>query len=319
MEPNSLVVKSNKLIEAKYKLNLNEQKIILYAVSKLNRNKDKFNILDLKTNEFTNLIDTSPKRYSEIRKIVKGMMDKKVIINTSKSELITNWVSSIEYIKNTGIIELEFSEKLVPYLLQLKEQYTKYDIKNILYLKNKYSIRIFELLKQYEKIGKREIKIDDLKKMLGCENKYKQFKEFKRNVLEIAKKEVNEHTDIDFEYKKITQGRKVIGIEFIIDARIDQEKWLIDNIYSKKQIKDMKEKSGLKTEKFNSKQCIDLYEIACKKTEHEDIDPYEYIRLNYNEMIKKGTARNKFAYLKKALDEDYAGAVIRLVFNYEIS
>ena len=48
---------------------------------------------------------------------------------------MANWVSSIDYIKDTGLIELEFSEKLIPYLLQLKEQFTRYELKNILHLK----------------------------------------------------------------------------------------------------------------------------------------------------------------------------------------
>lgn len=55
----------------------------------------------------------------------------------------------------------------MPYLLQLKERFTRYELKNILYFKNKYSIRIYELLKQYEKIGKREINIKELRGYLG--------------------------------------------------------------------------------------------------------------------------------------------------------
>ena len=65
MEKN-LVVKHNDLIEAKYDLNLNELKIILYAVSKLDREKEKFNLLTLNIREFFNLLGTTQERYSEI-------------------------------------------------------------------------------------------------------------------------------------------------------------------------------------------------------------------------------------------------------------
>lgn len=76
MEKN-LVVKHNDLIEAKYDLNLNELKIILYAVSKLDREKEKFNLLTLNIREFFNLLGTTQERYSEIREIIKELRKKK--------------------------------------------------------------------------------------------------------------------------------------------------------------------------------------------------------------------------------------------------
>ncbi len=107
---NKLVVKSNDLIEARYKLNLNEQKIILYAVTMLDRTKDKFNIISLNVKEFTELIGTTTERYTEIREVVRELRKKEIIINTNENELITGWLSSIDYIKASGMIELEFSE-----------------------------------------------------------------------------------------------------------------------------------------------------------------------------------------------------------------
>lgn len=316
MRENSLVVKSNKLIEARYDLNLNEQKIILYAVSKLDRNKEKFNILKLDVREFTELIGTTSERYSEIKEIVIELMKKQIRMNTRERELIANWVSSIDYIKDTGTVELEFSEKLIPYLLQLKEQYTQYQLKNILYLKNKYAIRIYELLKQYQNIGKREFDLDELKKIIGCENKYSDFRNFNKFVLDISKKELCEYTDICFEYEKISKGRKVVGIKFIIEGKVDKDEKLIDILYSSQEIESIKEKSGLENEQFNSKQIMELYEIAVSRTDSLDIDPFEYIRLNYINMINTGTVRSKFAWLKKALENDYAKATVQMKFNY---
>ena len=81
---NKLVVKSNKLIEARYTLSLNEQKIVLYAVSKLDTTKDKFNILELETREFMQLLNTSQFRYTEIRELVSNLMGKQVRIETDK-------------------------------------------------------------------------------------------------------------------------------------------------------------------------------------------------------------------------------------------
>ncbi|MGO1470388.1 MAG: replication initiation protein [Tissierella sp.] len=313
---NKLVVKANKLIEARYNLSLNEQKIILYAVSKLNREKEKFNILELETREFIKLLGTTGSRYVEIKKIVTGLMKKQVSIETEESDLVANWVSSIKYIKNTGEIELEFSENLIPYLLQLKESFTRYELKNILYLKNKYSIRIYELLKQYEIIGKREFELKEFKRILFLENQYERIYDFRRFVLEPVKEDLNKNTDINISYKEIKKGRKITGLLFKIEPKNQDEKMYIDFLNDFYDIKNMKLKMGLKNENFSPTQVMALYEKAVEMAGNEDVDLFEYIRLNYLHI--KDKARNKYAYLLKALENDYASAIGQISVDYYI-
>lgn len=82
---NNLIIKSNKLIEARYTLSINEQKLILYAVSKLDTRKDKFNILELETRDLMELLGTTIFRYAEIKELVIVLMSKQVrIVNTQK-------------------------------------------------------------------------------------------------------------------------------------------------------------------------------------------------------------------------------------------
>lgn len=320
MNENDVVIKHNRLIEAKYNLNSNEQKIILFAASKLDR--DRFNIIQIHTREFTDLLGTTSERYSEIRELVRELRKKEVIIkldNSKEKELITGWLSSIEY-KGDGIIELEFSQKLVPYLIQLQKLYTKYELRNILYLKSKYSIRIYELLKQYESIGKREFKVDEFKKIIGCdENKYTRMYDFEKYVLKFSQEEICNLTDICFEYEKIKIGRKVTSIKFSIESKIEKKEPIVDIFYSRKEIETIKLKSGLDYENFNSKQVMELYEIAVSKTDSEDLDPFEYIRINYENMINLGTVRNKFSWLRKALENDYAKAAVQIKLSYSIN
>lgn len=320
MNENDVVIKHNRLIEAKYNLNSNEQKIILFAASKLDR--DRFNIIQIHTREFTDLLGTTSERYSEIRELVRELRKKEVIIkldNSKEKELITGWLSSIEY-KGDGIIELEFSQKLVPYLIQLQKLYTKYELRNILYLKSKYSIRIYELLKQYESIGKREFEVDEFKKIIGCdENKYTRMYDFEKYVLKFSQEEICNLTDICFEYEKIKIGRKVTSIKFSIESKIEKKEPNVDIFYSRKEIETIKLKSGLDYENFNSKKVMELYEIAVSKTDSEDLDPFEYIRINYENMINLGTVRSKFSWLRKALENDYAKAALQIKLSYSIN
>ena len=315
---NDLVVKANKLIEARYKLNLNEQKILLYSISKLDSEQEKFNILSFKVTEFTELIGTTKDRYSEFKEIIKNLIGKRITIDTEEKELITTWLSSMEYKKDEGIVELEFSEKLIPYLLQLKKQFTRYQLENILHFKNKYSIRVYELCKQYQKIGKREFEVDEFRKMIGCEeNKYTRFYDFERFVLNTTKDEVNEHTDIHIDYEKIKKGRSVSKIKFTIKSKPDEQELIVKSLYTKQEIDAIRESSGLSKNRFDDKQLIELYSIAVKQVDNLDIDVFEYIKLNYQDMIRKGAVRNPYAYFRKALEQDFANAKHQIKFNFD--
>lgn len=314
---NNLVVKSNKLIQARYKLSLNEQKIILYAVSKLDREKEKFNILQIETNKFVKLLGTSQFRYTEVKELVSELMKKQVSIQTEKSDLIVNWVSSIEYLNNLGIIELEFSEKLIPYLLQLKKQFTRYELKNILSLKNKHSIRLYELLKQYETIGKRKFELKELKEILMLKGQYERIYDFKKYVIEPSRDEINQHTDISIDYQDIKTGRRITGILFKIQSKDQDEKVYIEYLNETYNIKEMKSAMGLIQENFSTKQIINIYTKAVSKLEQEEEkDIFKYIKLNY--LYIQDKAKNSYSYLLKALENDYAAAIAQVSLDYYI-
>lgn len=313
---NDLIVKSNDLVQARYDLSLNEQKIILYAASKLDRNKEQFNILTLNIRDFFNLLGTTKERYTEIRETVRELRRKEVIINTGNGEIITGWLSSIEYIRDTGVIELEFSKKLIPYLLQLKERFTRYQLKNILYLSNKHSIRIYELLKQYEGIGKRSFTVTELKEILMLQSQYNRFYDFERYVLKPTVEEINDYTDIKVSYEKIRKGRSIHEIRYSIEPKkvCKYIEYLEDNY----NIKDMKVNTGLQDENFNSEQMIKLYEIAINKLDEDledEKDIYSYININYKAMLEKDNIINRYSYLIDMLEHDRANAIVYIRTN----
>lgn len=310
---NGLVVKHNDLIEAKYKLNLVEQKIILYTVSQLDRDENNFKLVKVKISDIAELIGTEIHRYTEFKKIANDLMDKKVVLS-SRLNLDMRWLASSEYI-GEGIIELEFSEKLIPYLLQLKQRFTRYEIKNILSMKSSYSVRIYELMKQYENIGKREFELTEFKRCLGLkEDEYSRIYDFERFVLKVAKEEINRDTDLIIDYEKKRKGRKITGFLFIIQPRDTERQIYIEFLNEFYDIKNMQSKMGLSEEKFSPKQVMAIYEKAIERIGNEDINPFEYIRLNYLNI--KDKARNKYSYLLKALENDYAVAIAQIDMNY---
>ncbi|HBM17504.1 MAG TPA: hypothetical protein DD381_14340 [Lentisphaeria bacterium] len=116
-----------------------------------------------------------------------------------------------------GELFLRINREMRPFILGLKKNFTQYHIENIKPLKSGYSIRIFEMLKMNAwKSETYRIKLDELKKMFGIEDKYKLYTDFKKDVIERAKTELKEHCEIYFEYLEIKHGNKVAEIEFTI-------------------------------------------------------------------------------------------------------
>lgn len=277
---NSLVVKGNKLVEARYNLNLNEQKVLLYAISKLDRDKPEMDWVELDIKEMTDLMGIQGKQYEQFRATVRSLRRREVIIDTEQEELITGWLSSIRFYKNTGVVKLKFGDGLVPYLLQLQKTFTSYQIKNVLHLDSKYSIRIYELLKQYEGFKKptkdREFDIQDLRDKLGiAPDEYNRFYDFEKRVLKTSMQEINQHTDLKMTYEKIKNGRKIARIRFTVKYPDAEANDLAEKLYN---IPELKINCGLEQENWTAKQIADLYEMACTKA--EDVDGYAYIKLN---------------------------------------
>ncbi len=113
-------------------------------------------------------------------------------------------VNSFKYnIDGSGIIEATFHPDLKPYLIQLKNRYLMYDMENLLHISSSNSIRMYELLKAFEKIGKRSFEIEELKEILGVAEKYHgRYYNFKKRIIVQAQKDLNKYTDIAFTFRE---------------------------------------------------------------------------------------------------------------------
>jgi len=214
-----LIVKSNYIVEASYKLSVGEQRVIYVLTSMINKDDADFKLYKFTAKEFADIIGTKSKNiYSQVAQYVEALRDRDLTIIKEKSILKTKWLSSAEYFVDEGYVELEFSPKLKPYLLLLKERFTKLSLEQMVNFNSQYSGRIYELLKQYQNIGFRIFKIEDLKSLLGIEiGEYKLYGDFKRKILLKAQKEINyDNSELLIDFEEIKKGRKVESIRFII-------------------------------------------------------------------------------------------------------
>ncbi|MCB2309260.1 replication initiation protein [Clostridium estertheticum] len=214
----NLLVKSNYIIEASYRLGLQEQKIISLLTSKISKEDSEFTPYKFTRLEISNILINHKINLKELNKYITNLRNAELVIFKEDSTLYTKWLSSAEYFKN-GNIELCFDSKLKPYLLQLKEKFSKIYLDQIVSFNSIYSIRIYELLKQYEKVGSRLITVEKLRSILSINSTiYKRYADFKKQVITNTKIEINKKTDISFEVEEIKTGRKVTSLKFYIKS-----------------------------------------------------------------------------------------------------
>lgn len=222
-----LVVKANELIQkSRFNLSLQQQKIVLYLISQIMPQDDDFKLYSFTIPEFCRVCGItveSGKNYQDVKNAIKEIADKSLWIRlpNGKSTLV-RWIEKPYIDDKSGVIDIRLDADMKPYLLQLKENFTEYEIIYTLHFKSKYSIRLYELCKSihYNDLEEyhRRYSIEELRQLLGAES-YTVFKDFRRRVLEPAIDEINEYSDKEVNYQTITQGRKVIGIELFVKSK----------------------------------------------------------------------------------------------------
>lgn len=298
---NNLITKSNILIEANYKLTVTEQKIILYLVSKIRQEDTDFHMYTLPIKTFYELLGyTGYPKYSEMKKITKDLMSKVLEIREEKKLKQLSWLSYVEYNENEGSVNLSFDPRLKPYLLELKREFTSYKLKNVMELKSGYSIRIFEVLKKWQGIKQVKIDLDTLRKQVGADNKYIEYHNFKKKVLNVAFKEINEKTDINFRFTEIKKGRKVQALNFFISSKSNLE------ILNKEQKEDLKESVTLNNYSSAKKLILKLGAKLNQHTYRKWINEFgenNVLRV-VDEMQMKKNIENPIGYITYMLREN---------------
>ena len=224
---NKTVVKANDLIQkSRFNMTLQQQKIILFLISQVSPYDEDFKEYTFSIQEFCRVCGISllsGKNYQDIKRCVKDIADKSVWININGSEeTLLRWIEK-PYINNQeGTIRVRLDEDMKPYLLQLKENFTRYELIYTLYFKSKYTIRLYELvnsihyreLEEYRKV----IPLEELRKALGGET-YLEYRDFKRRVLDVAVNEINANSDKQVSYTPIKKGKSVVEIELCIQTK----------------------------------------------------------------------------------------------------
>ena len=222
-----IIYKDNFLIEASYNLTLDEQRLMLYCIGKLNP-VEPIQIQKIIIEDFANIFRLDKNSaYQQVKRAIDSIYNRSIKVRDPKQEKEFRWIQEKTYIDKKGVAIIEFSNAIMPYLCQLENQFTKYLLKYISDFKSVYSIRIYELLTQFRTIKSRTILISELRDLLNLNNKFLMWYDFKRFVIDRSINEINSKSDLRVEYVPIKKGRSFIAIEFFIE--IDREVNFLEN------------------------------------------------------------------------------------------
>jgi plasmid replication initiation protein len=220
-----MIVKSNHLVEASYRLELSEQRAILMAIFLARENglgitSDKF--LTITAADYAAMfgIDINT-AYEQLQSVGTSLYERTITLNDihepSKKprKIQTRWVSAVSYVPDAALVQIQFSGVIVPYITKLEREFTSYKISMIAKMTSIYAIRLYELLIQWGGVGHRTVMIQDLKNTLAIDAGYAAIKDFKKRVVDPAVEQINKYTDIQVSYENVKDGRSICGLKFI--------------------------------------------------------------------------------------------------------
>jgi len=238
------VTKHNELVQAGYRLTLNETRIVLYGISLINPLSDDFPLeYQINIKKFSEMfgLENDKNTYGLIKEAVMDKFwEREFTINLNQEEKHRfRWLTSVRYADKKGYLKIFFNPDLKPLLHQLKGNFTSYHLDQIALFRSAYSVRLYEIALMHLNKSRKDkfsfkITIDEIRKQLDLGEKYKKFANLRLRVIESAVKEVNKHSDLQLSFKVIRLSRHPHEIEFTAKRKIPKQevKTLNDNVLS---------------------------------------------------------------------------------------
>lgn len=282
-----LVIKSNNLINMQTDLSLIQLKVFTKIIMSTVKNPNaEFYRFSIKT-----LLDdfniASP-HYTALKKATEWMI-KAVVLKSPDREQQLALFTEVDY-KN-WMVDMYLHPKVKPYILDIKERYTKYFFKSITGLNSIYSMRLYELLKQYEFRKSKNFEIEEFRFILNIWDKYSKYTDFKKRVLLSSQKELKEKTDISFEFEEIRESRKVVRLDFKIITQHKKSLVVSNSLNSNNTL----------TEQLKTKIFLSDTQIKTVLKQFETVQ----IERNIDYVLAQKNIKNLAWYFMKSLELDY--------------
>ena len=211
------ITKSNYLIEASYKLTLNEQRLVLAAIAKIDPRKPlPRGGIKISAAEFGESFDIDKGyAYEALREGAERLYDRSITKIQGAMRDDMRWIDrKATYYEGDAYVILYFTQHIAPYLTLLHKKFTSYEMKKIAGLRSVYAIRLYEMFMRFKDNGEFVINLDEFKERLALGDKYKRWHDVRKRVIETAVQELEERVDLDIEWTPIKKGRAVVRLSF---------------------------------------------------------------------------------------------------------
>lgn len=217
-----LVVKSNALVNAMFDLGLQANRFLAFTISRLDHSvepKPGHPIdLEIDVPAFAEAFNIDLKNaYREVESLADKLQRKIIQFESTPGERIkVGIITRQKYHAGEGRAWIRFDEDIVPHLMGLKKQFTKYRIRDVYQFQRAATWRVYELLQQFKDIGKRDFDLEEFKRKVGMIGQYQRITDLQKWVIRPAIEEINKTSDIKIAFEKIRRGRTIVGFRFFI-------------------------------------------------------------------------------------------------------
>lgn len=315
---NEIVVVDNSLVTSAYHLTLNEQRLILCALKKIEpmAEIEPNQAFYISRDDFLELGADPTSVAKEIRQATKDLLRKTVTVRTPLGTLEMPWLSEVlrfdknaeqklrerypnpddydDYVRalrlhnlidgfthradENIVARVVFHQKILPLLSNLKKNFTQFSIQDVAEFKSTYTHRIYQLMMQYKSTGYAKISLDDLRFMLMIGVKYPLFADFKKRVIDVATDEINEKSPYNVQYELIKKGRKFVAVKFTFELKEKVKKT------KEKESRDPNTVDMLAPLKMTDKQ---RQMFASKLAELDELGGYAPVGMSMKDYVKK--------------------------------
>lgn len=218
-----LVIKSNSLANASYNLTVSEFRMLQMVFSEISKadkgsypSKHEFQVY---AKEYASLFSvTNEAAYMALQEATNRLFNRyfSYWVEDRKENVKLRWVQKIIYSESNGYIAIQLTDDVIAMVGRLDGYFTQYKIKQIANLTSIYALKLYEIISSYRNMKKTPvIELKELRAKLGVgDDEYSQMNNFKARVLDLALKQINEHTNFHVEYEQHKRGRSIYGFSF---------------------------------------------------------------------------------------------------------
>lgn len=342
------IVKSNTLNEIRdNQMTPSQLRFFSIYLSKINPKDESTRLVSFKLSEYTRIMQYKQMNITRIHQTAEELLGLTATFKETDSRGRFAGMTICQIFKRFKLykssdeewyVSIDCHDDVLPYMFSFRKYYFKYQLWNALRLGTPNQLRMYEILKQYEHAGAREISLCDLRSFLGIgDNEYREFANFRRRVLDSCQQALLENTDITFTYEAIKKGRggKVTALKFEIfknDHYIDQ--LTLDEFVETQDTPEISDElievefenenleflASACENKFSESEIQVLFDIIVKvipfdSSNRIDLERFEYLHQKYNELKLRMSrtdlkpVNSPFAWLKDKISRDLSGVL----------